>query len=133
MSDPDQDRPNYGGDDKDGCGYCRKSVRENVCEKSEGKGNRIPLFRFRKLRRKNKLPSSESGSCCCFIGKKENVGGCFMCFRKSPSGDSPVKSDPNSPSFTFERMRSMIEKNDFYSKECNTHFDLEGDSNSRED
>lgn len=130
MSDPDQDLPNCGGDDKDGGVSCRESVRQNVCEK-QGKQGRVPLFRFRKLRRKNKLPSSES-KCCCF-GRKENVGGgCFMCFTRSPSDDSPVRSDPNSPNFTFELVRSMIEKNDFYSKECNTHFDLEGDSKSCE-
>ncbi|WOH04441.1 hypothetical protein DCAR_0623850 [Daucus carota subsp. sativus] len=125
MSDPHQDLSNCGGADKDGGGFCRKSVRGNVCEKEE---NRVPLFRFRKLRRKNKLPSSES-RWCCFGGKEENVGGwgCFMCFRRSPGGDSPARSDPNSPNFTFELMRSMIEKNDFYSKDCNTHFESEGD------
>lgn len=123
MSDPHQDLPNCGV----GGGFCPESVRQNVSEKQ----GRVPLFRFRKLRRKNKLPSSES-KCCCFR-KKENVGGgCFMCFIKSRSDDSPVTSDPNSPNFTFELVRSMIEKNDFYCKECNTHFDLEGDSKSCE-
>ncbi|KAK1360418.1 hypothetical protein POM88_044892 [Heracleum sosnowskyi] len=128
MSDPHQDLPNSGGDDKGGGGFCRETVRQNVCEKQ----GRVPLFRFRKLRRKNKLPSSQS-KCCCFVRRKENVGGgCFMCFRTSPGDDSPVTSDPNSPNFTFELVRSMIENNDFYCKECNTHFDLEGDSKSCE-
>lgn len=121
MSGPDQDLSNCGGDDKVGGGFCPESVRQKVCEKL----GKVPLFRFRKLVRKNKLP--------CFSGRKENVGGgCFMCFTKSPSDDSPVTSDPNSPNFTFELMKSMIEKNDFYCKECNTHFDLEGDSKSCE-
>lgn len=128
MSGPDQDLSNGVGDDKDGDEFCMETVRENVCEKK----GRVPLFRLRKLRKKNKLPSSES-RCCWYFGRKENGGGgCFMCFGKSPSDDSPVRSDPNSPNFTFELTRSMIEKNDFYCKECNTHFDSVGDSKSCE-
>ncbi|KAJ6762463.1 UBIQUITIN CARBOXYL-TERMINAL HYDROLASE-LIKE PROTEIN [Salix purpurea] len=30
-------------------------------------------------------------------------------------------SDPNHPDFTFDMLKSLIETNDFYSKECNPH------------
>lgn len=51
-----------------------------------------------------------------------------MCLKKpmtlDSSGESPT-SDPNSPDFTYGMLRSLIEKNDFFDKDCNPHLDDE--------
>ncbi|KAK7397062.1 hypothetical protein VNO78_18229 [Psophocarpus tetragonolobus] len=53
--------------------------------------------------------------------------GCRFCFSRpkvleSPNEDSPT-SDPNDPNFTHAMLRNLLDKNDFYSKECNPHLD----------
>ncbi|TKY61616.1 hypothetical protein E2542_SST11467 [Spatholobus suberectus] len=52
--------------------------------------------------------------------------GCRFCFSRpkvleSPN-DSPT-SDPNDPNFTHAMLRTLMDKNDFYSKESNPHLD----------
>jgi hypothetical protein len=40
---------------------------------------------------------------------------------ETPNG-SP-SSDPNDPKFTHSMLKTLIEKNDFFSKECNPHIE----------
>ncbi|KAK9920123.1 hypothetical protein M0R45_028684 [Rubus argutus] len=50
--------------------------------------------------------------------------GCYFCFTQPLTVESSAESqtsDPNSPNFTYGKLRSFIEMNDFYSKECNHH------------
>lgn len=55
-----------------------------------------------------------------------NGFGCKFCFSRpnvleNPNG-SP-SSDPNDPKFTHSMLKSLLEKNDFCSKECNPHIE----------
>lgn len=64
---------------------------------------------------------------CCFSGKNEKFGVCFMCFRNSPDDDLPVSEQSRCfccSGNQVESLRIVMEKNDFFSRECNTHFDL---------
>lgn len=103
------------------------------------KPKRASLFRFRKKRRKgasNPPPPFPAG---CFGKIRAGGGGggggggegcLYCCLKPKPNLDSssPVEpktsSDPNSPNFTFELLRALVEKNDFYSKECNPHIGI---------
>ncbi|MED6168539.1 hypothetical protein PIB30_012535 [Stylosanthes scabra] len=74
-----------------------------------------------------------------FSGKVTSVRGsddyysgskCKFCFSRprvlessDEGGGSSVTSDPNDPKFTNAMLTLLIEKNDFYSKECNPHMD----------
>ncbi|KAK3030379.1 hypothetical protein RJ639_038907 [Escallonia herrerae] len=127
MSDLDKDRSDGGGgggggfnggyEEDDGGGSGGKTDQR----KHGRKGKRVALFRFRKV--KKRIPRNSAA----------NSGGCFgknvgLCFKPSPTVDSAVESpasDPNNPEFGFDLLRALIEKNDFYSEECNTHLDLD--------
>lgn len=53
---------------------------------------------------------------------------CFFCISRPKTLESPVEShtsDPNDPTFTLEMVRDLLEKNDFYSRECNPHLDVD--------
>lgn len=59
-------------------------------------------------------------------GAISGTNGCYFCFKQPHTLESPAESftsDPNDSSFTHDMLRSLIEKNDFYSKECNPHID----------
>ncbi|EEF50049.1 conserved hypothetical protein [Ricinus communis] len=82
----------------------------------------FPFTKAKKLLKKksDKRPSSSSSS----LSSRVAVTGknCF-CLKQNFTLQSPTDSqtsDPNHPKFTFEMLRTLIEKNDFYSKECNT-------------
>ncbi|XP_058218906.1 uncharacterized protein LOC131329656 [Rhododendron vialii] len=85
-----------------------------------GKEKRVPRFRFRKKKKGSSNPSPST---------VRKLGNNFCCFKQTPTLDSPADasptSDPNSPAFTHELLRDLIEKNDFYSKECNHHRDID--------
>lgn len=56
--------------------------------------------------------------------------GCKFCFSRPSvmeNSDGSPSSDPNDPKFTHSMLRSLIEKNDFCSKECNPHIELLND------
>lgn len=81
-------------------------------------------FQLRKIWR-NKLSSNSIS--CCFLGKNEKFGGCFMCFRKNPDDDLAMSKETRKfccSGNQVESLRIVMEKNDFFSQECNTHFDL---------
>lgn len=55
-----------------------------------------------------------------------NTKGCYFCFKQPFTLESSAESftsDPNDSSFTYEMLSSFIEKNDFYSKDCNPHLE----------
>lgn len=59
-------------------------------------------------------------------GAISGTNGCYFCFKQPHTLESPAESftsDPNDSSFTHDMLKSLIERNDFYSKECNPHFD----------
>lgn len=76
-------------------------------------------------------PSSSSTAAvsgnACFPGKISIP--IFFCFKQPPTLESSSTSatlqsqtsDPNNPNFTFDRLKSLIENNDFFSKQCNPH------------
>ncbi|XP_049414986.1 uncharacterized protein LOC125877761 [Solanum stenotomum] len=105
----------------------------------KNKGKRVTCFRFRKvkstlLRRKRKGVSGNSER--RREGSGGGGGGCYLCLRRpltSDSGGESQTSDPNSPNFTYEMLRVLIEKNDFYSNECNPHLDVESKPCSNQD
>ncbi|KAK4743532.1 hypothetical protein SAY87_001533 [Trapa incisa] len=63
----------------------------------------------------NRRPTSSKERCPFCIGRP----------RTSESPPESITSDPNDPAFTNEMLRTLLEKNDFYSKECITHFDAD--------
>ncbi|XP_068318441.1 uncharacterized protein [Pyrus communis] len=81
--------------------------------------------------------ASSLGSSCAFSSGKMFGGGggngggnkgCYFCFTKPPTLDSPMgspTSDPEHPNFTFGMLRAFVESNEFYSKDCNPHLDID--------
>lgn len=51
-----------------------------------------------------------------------NGFGCKFCFSRPNVLENP-NSDPNDPKFTHSMLKSLLEKNDFCSKECNPHIE----------
>lgn len=125
-----------GGDDDDDdagagvSGRCKEmddSEEENDQSKKI-KGKKVSCFRFRKVKGKF-LWRKQKGVSVNSDRRRElyGGGGCYLCLKKpltSDSGGESQTSDPNSPTFTYEMLRVFIEKNDFYSKECNPHLDV---------
>lgn len=92
------------------------------------KPNKVVLFPFIKPNRlfhKKSTPAAASNA-DCFPG---NTSTSCLCFKQPPTLESSSTSttlqsqpsDPNHPDFTFDMLKSLIETNDFYSKECNPH------------
>ncbi|MED6172541.1 hypothetical protein PIB30_051013 [Stylosanthes scabra] len=91
------------------------------------------------LRSSSSSTSSANASKRGFSGKVTSVRGsddyysgskCKFCFSRprvlessDEGGGSSVISDPNDAKFTNAMLTLLIEKNDFYSKECNPHMD----------
>ncbi|TXG48962.1 hypothetical protein EZV62_024837 [Acer yangbiense] len=73
------------------------------------------------------LSSSSSSSAA-----NASLSGCCFCFKQPYTLDSPVESqssDPNDPKSSYDMLKSLIEQNDFYSKESNPHLDFNPDYN----
>lgn len=137
MSDKDRPKASDGGgaDDEDREGPAAET--EGKCKGCGRKGKKLPFFR---LRNKSKqLLHQKRKQKGVFVnsrgwGRRANAaaggGWCCLCVRQpktlDSSGESPT-SDPNSSEFTFDMLRALIEKNDFYSKECNPHLDGDDD------
>lgn len=105
-----------------------------------GKAKQVFLQQFTKAkrelhnRRHRKALRSSSGSSGAAIVTRASgktirggsIAGCYFCFSRPQVLESPSRSppsDPNTPSFTYAMFKTLIEKNDFYSKECNPHID----------
>ncbi|KAJ8619284.1 hypothetical protein MRB53_027813 [Persea americana] len=72
-----------------------------------------PFRKAKKLYRKKKSSSETPGK------------GCYLCFMRPITTDSDAPEDPNTRELTYEFLKSLIEKNDFYSRECNPHINLD--------
>lgn len=116
-------RPSGDVNDEEGGGATDTGGRK------EGDDNRkekkVSFFRFRKVKRRKQRGNSVAPGC---FGRAAFGGGgeCFLCLKPPRTTDSQSQSqarDPNSPDFGYEMLRVLIEKNDFYSKECNPHLD----------
>lgn len=104
--------------------------KERKCHSCGKKGKKVSIFGFGKgkkllqQRRKHKGSSVNSG---CWA--KSGGGGGVLCFKQpramDSSGESPT-SDCNCAEFDYDTLRALIEKNDFYSKDCNPHLDRDG-------
>ncbi|CAK9315071.1 unnamed protein product [Citrullus colocynthis] len=120
-----------------------------IGKKGFGKAKQVMFYPFRKakkqiLRRRIKRASSSSSSsspsssssvtCTRRTSSSDKRGfdgsvnqGCGFCFAKLSISDSKNGSptDPNHRKFTYEMLKVLIEKNDFYSKESNPHLDVQ--------
>ncbi|XP_050382509.1 uncharacterized protein LOC126799356 [Argentina anserina] len=139
--DEEEEDDENGGDVNERC-RCRGKDRKKQSSKigfsrNLGKAKQVVLFPFTKA--KKQLPRRNRGaasSCSPFSsGKRFGVSGgnagCYLCFMPPLNVDSSAESpssDPNSPNFTHGKLRSLIEKNDFYSRECNYHLDFDAKS-----
>lgn len=116
-----------------GCGGFRRNL---------GKARRVVLSPFNKIKASKQLPRRKhtrtsssslaetkvSGSSGKGIGGGGVGKGCYFCFKRPLTMESPAESrtsDPNDPNFTYDMLKSLIEKNDFYSPECNPHLDID--------
>ncbi|GAB4847778.1 hypothetical protein Ancab_026841 [Ancistrocladus abbreviatus] len=94
----------------------------------------FPIRKFQKPFERNRSSSSfshvDSSSTSSLPRTSPEVGGYCRCLcmsqpekMDSTGVDSPQKmSDSNEPVTSIEDCKVLIEKNDFYAKECNTHF-----------
>ncbi|KAG8363975.1 hypothetical protein BUALT_Bualt19G0079400 [Buddleja alternifolia] len=110
MSDKERPIVDHGGgggdDEDDGDRPTKKGdPNEKKCKGCKKKGKRVSIFRLRKEKRKQR--------------------GILRRTVEDSSGESPTTSDPNNSEFSFDMLRGLIEKNDFYSKECNPHLDVD--------
>ncbi|KAI3417113.1 Phytochrome [Psidium guajava] len=122
-----------------------------TCDRKRSDGNgckfpplgKVPPFfnlfcaRERQSPAKNSDGLSDSGGGCVArinsrFSRKKGIGhggslgdkGRAFCFGRPRALESTAasrSSDANDPTFTHEMMRNSLEKNDFYSKECNPH------------
>lgn len=143
--DGDDDEGGRGSHGRCSCSDEKKQrgfISGNGFSRNFGKAKQVVLHPFTRskkpqLPRKNKIRSSSSSSAAaCFVSSRFRGGGvnggggskgCYFCFTQPQTLDSPTgsqNSDPEHPNFTFAMLRAFVEKNDFYSKECNPHFDI---------
>ena len=82
-------------------------------------------FQFSKLR--NSLKSSFSCSSASSPDSSRGYGGrllcCCACLKEPEVVEIPEGDLDDPEGFSYECLKSMIERNDFYSKECDTHID----------
>lgn len=127
----------------------QRGFRGSGLSRNFGKAKQVVLHPFtrskKQLPRKNKTRASSAPSCsvssCSFSsGKRFGAGvngggnkGCYFCFTQPSTPGSPIgsqTSDPEHPNFTFGMLSAFMEKNDFFSKECNPHLDIDVSPNT---
>ncbi|KAK7337635.1 hypothetical protein VNO77_18218 [Canavalia gladiata] len=142
ISNADRDGYKGGGSDGDEDDDSEIGKRERRRTGSGiGKAKKVVVHQFTKA--KNKLrrirsrkallpsPSSNAKTMGCsgkikIIRGGRSGRGCRFCFSRPKVLESPNESppsDPNDPNFTPAMLRTLIDKNDFYSKQCNPHLD----------
>ncbi|GMH14973.1 hypothetical protein Nepgr_016814 [Nepenthes gracilis] len=91
---------------------------------------RVVLLSFRKfqkhvIKRKSSAPHHPRSN---FSFSRIGNYFCCSCLSQPQTVDNAVDSspqkrdDPDDPETSYEALKALIEKNDFYAKECNTHF-----------
>ncbi|KAK4744683.1 hypothetical protein SAY87_010995 [Trapa incisa] len=103
-------------DGEDGVGNQRRK------KKGSHRGFASKLTRAKHLLHSSSSSSSPGNSSRRPTPFKER---CTLCISRPRTSESPPESptsDPNDSAFTPEMLRALMENNDFYSKECNTHF-----------
>lgn len=121
--DPNNPEAPRNDSDDHGCPCKRDKMGEKV--------KRLVLFPFLKSKKKKKQTKTTSKlSSLSSSGKRVGSGagagfciGGFCCTRPRTLESPPdsKSSDPNDATFTYDRIKDLIETNRFYSKECNTH------------
>ncbi|CAI8615302.1 unnamed protein product [Vicia faba] len=113
------------GDDDEDEEEDRKK-KKNRARVDFGYGKRLVLRQFTNA--KNQIRRVRSRKVVIVHGDANPNGfGCKFCFSRPSvieNSDGSPSSDPNDPKFTHSMMKSLIEKNDFSSKECNPHIEL---------
>ncbi|KAJ4721792.1 hypothetical protein OWV82_009440 [Melia azedarach] len=123
---------------KEGSGVYGCMCTENI--RNAKKVVLVPIAKAKKQlyhrRNKNRIKLALSSSSTPDSAANGNGNGSFpgnsfkgfgLCLRQPDTLESAGKSpcsDPNDPSFSCEMLKLLIEKNDFYSKECNPHLDI---------
>ncbi|CAI9781710.1 unnamed protein product [Fraxinus pennsylvanica] len=130
----DKERPSdgsgSGGDEEEDGGVRPKKIgdpKEGNCRKAKKKA----FFGFKKGKKNLHQKRKQRINSGCWAKRDFEVGyGCFLSLKKPDTDDSSSQSptsDPNSEEFTVDILRALIEKNDFYSEECNPHLDTDTD------
>ncbi|WVZ08225.1 hypothetical protein V8G54_021571 [Vigna mungo] len=126
FSDADHRGYEGGSDDDSEMGKSQLRRRRRVSD-----FGRVVVHQFAKAKkqirrvrsRKSLLAKSRPGN---EEGGIRRGNGCGFCFSRPKVLESPNESptsDPNDPNFTQAMLRTLMDKNDFYSKECNPHLD----------
>nr|GMD88500.1 uncharacterized protein LOC109174566 [Ipomoea batatas] len=114
--------PSGDGNDEEGGG---RKEGEGEGDDNRKKGKKVSILGFRKVKR-SVLRRKQKGNSNSVGPSRAAYGQCFLCLKPPRDMDSQTQSqasDPNSPDFGYDMLRVLIEKNDFYSKECNPHLD----------
>lgn len=125
MSDSERGRT----DDRRGGGTEDEIGEEAAAEalKDRRRSKKVYLFRLRKGKKVLEWKRKEEKGVSIHYRGGRRWGSC-LCVNQpwtiESAGESPT-SDPNSPKFSFDMLRELIEKNDFHSKECNPHLDAD--------
>ena len=90
-----------------------------------------PFNKFQKLLKRDTRSCSTTTSTPCpsnssLSSSTTRVGSycCCLCMSKEPQtvDTSSDDIDPNDPRISYVYVKTLLEQNEFYSKECNTHF-----------
>lgn len=90
----------------------KRPFRKRKKEKERGDSEVVKSPSVRRRRRRIQFGGGRVGGGSCYV--------CFLQPKREESPETPT-SDPNSETFSFEMLSTLIEKNDFYCKECNPH------------
>ncbi|XP_057963176.1 uncharacterized protein LOC131154427 [Malania oleifera] len=139
MSESDKDASNVGGEDRVGCGN-EGGEDEEDGDVDDGIGTGIERKKQKTQRHGRGIRRATRAIFLSPLGRAKKRllpyrgnaggrrfgggGGCYLCLTRPQTMESPAESpgsDPNSPEFTYELLKALIENNDFYSKDCNPH------------
>lgn len=111
------------GDDKDDGGVGVSVTRKNDQREERGYGC-MPRWNLAKVKKAfGSSPNKKSSR----RRSRRNGKACVFCFSRPKTTESPIEShlsDPNDAAFTHEMLRDLLERNDFYCRECNPHLSI---------
>lgn len=138
FSDADHRGGGSDGDDDDSeIGKSEEGLRRRRRRRMGGGFGKVVVQQFTKAKKqirrikskKSLVPKSRSeneGNVIIDGSGRYSGSGCRFCFSRPKVLESPNESpmsDPNAPNFTYVMLKNLMDKNDFYSKECNPHLD----------